>query len=54
LIFEIDEALPEQIEVDPYRLKQVIINLISNSLKYTLEGHVKIRVTSINITDIII
>ncbi len=34
--------LPEWLLGDPYRLRQIIINLLSNSLKFTRQGHVTI------------
>ncbi len=37
------EAIPE-VTVDPGRLKQVLINLLSNSLKFTKEGRVQVVV----------
>ncbi|MBX3042429.1 MAG: HAMP domain-containing protein [Candidatus Kapabacteria bacterium] len=41
LITEIEEGLPEVI-IDPFRIEQVLINLIDNAIKYTDSGYVKI------------
>ncbi|MBT8438860.1 MAG: response regulator, partial [Gammaproteobacteria bacterium] len=38
--------LPDHIQTDPTSLKQILINLISNAVKFTVEGHVHVDVTS--------
>ncbi len=40
--------LPYELYGDKYHLKQVVNNLVSNAIKYTEKGHVKIRVKCIN------
>lgn len=38
---KIDEALPRYIKADRVRLEQILHNLISNAVKFTLKGHVR-------------
>ena len=44
LVFPSDLAEIPEVMVDPGRLKQVLLNLLSNSLKFTKEGRVEIKV----------
>lgn len=44
LILETENA---EVWADPVRLRQIMINLISNAVKFTSEGHVKLSCTSL-------
>lgn len=46
--FSIAPNVPELIIGDPLRLKQILINLCNNSIKYSTEGFVKIRIEAIS------
>ncbi|GGW89930.1 response regulator [Alteromonas halophila] len=44
LILDSENPVPEQINADPTRLRQVLINLISNAIKFTDKGHINVSV----------
>ena len=48
LRLHIDDALPEIIEADEQRLKQILINLVGNGIKFTQEGEVALWVTAVS------
>jgi signal transduction histidine kinase len=51
LSFQIEPDVPELLIGDPLRLKQVLINLCNNSIKFTAEGYVRIKVSMVNKND---
>jgi histidine kinase 2/3/4 (cytokinin receptor) len=40
----VDKRIPSIISADPKRIKQILMNLISNSLKFTNKGHIKVSI----------
>jgi signal transduction histidine kinase/DNA-binding NarL/FixJ family response regulator/PAS domain-containing protein len=43
LTFELETSLPRSVMADPGKVRQVVINLLSNALKFTNEGGVQLR-----------
>jgi len=48
LHFEYDEDIPEKLLGDPLKLSQILINLIGNSLKFTQNGDIYVRLQKVS------
>ncbi len=46
LLFERDSTVPNYVRTDEVKLRQVLINLLNNALKFTTEGGIQLSVTS--------
>ncbi|MBB3349224.1 hybrid sensor histidine kinase/response regulator [Sphingomonas sp. BK069] len=44
LTLDVRDRLPDQVKADEKRLRQILINLVSNAIKYTPAGHVTLAV----------
>jgi PAS domain S-box-containing protein len=44
LLHRIDPAVPVKLETDPTRMRQIIVNVVGNAVKFTDKGHVLVSV----------
>ena len=51
--YNYDKSIPEYLYGDGVRVKQIIINLLTNSAKYTKDGYIDFRINSIQKNNII-
>lgn len=46
-ITDIDSHIPARLVGDETRIKQILINMLSNAIKYTNEGFIALRISSV-------
>ena len=53
LLLDIEKDVPQFILGDSFRLKQILVNLLSNAMKFTFSGHIKLKISQVETTETI-
>ena len=44
MLYRVDHDIPSQLMGDPVRIRQIIVNLLGNAIKFTKEGEIYVSI----------